>query len=172
MAQDLPRGPGRPTKDEAELRALARRMATSYKALGGIIRTLAMVIPDQRLRRHVQATGAAIVANANTCGIALAQWADTDPKVKKWLTKGSRFTALGAVLDAHSEIIGAALTGDVEAGALIADMMGAMGSMGGDSPFPSAQGPMDDEAAQRAFTEAFAATMFGGIDGSPQPAAD
>lgn len=96
-------GPGRPSNKVK----LGESLAEAYEAIGRIIQIPAMFMPGPAGVR-CKLIGDSLVANATACGNALAHLADTNPRVKKWLTEGSQFAAAGMVLAVHGPIIAAA----------------------------------------------------------------
>ena len=113
VPQAEPKGPGRPSASAK----LAESMALNYAAIGGIIAAASRAFRGPAGDRML-AAGEALQAQARDCGQALANWADTNPKVKAWLTTGSTFGAFGMVLAAHLPIATAVISGPADASVL------------------------------------------------------
>lgn len=92
---------GRPSSSDK----LAKSLGLNYQALGGIIKAMSLAFGARGAA--IEQVGAQIIESADECGRALAAWADTNPRVRKLLTDGSQFGALGMVLAAHAPIGGA-----------------------------------------------------------------
>lgn len=131
---------GRPTARQTATAGLAEQLATTYRAFGGIVSVtgggLQLVARTKMIGVRAQLVGDAIVENADSCGLALARFADAHPDVKRWLTKASTGATLMLVVAAHAPILFAAFGAPPELGAMAADFMtdpdAALGKLFGD----------------------------------------
>jgi hypothetical protein len=91
-------GAGRPKAVDK----MGETLAVFYEAFGQIIALPARFVPGLY---RVGAMGDAIVENADTCGLALARWADSSPRIKAALSKGGELSGGLLVVAAHAPII-------------------------------------------------------------------
>lgn len=153
---------GRPTKREGAMNQLADNLATVYQAVGGGIKVLALPLMlsarSGGFGQRLLDLGDEIESNAVECGNALARWADTNPKVKEFLTGASGHAGMILVIAVHLPIIGAAL-GRREAGQIAGNIAT---KLAGD-------GPTDEMADAMGFASMFAGlfTQAGGMAASP-----
>lgn len=143
---------GRPTAREGAMNQLADNLATIYQAVGGGIKVLALPLMlsarSGAFGQRLLDLGDEIESNAIECGNALARWADTNPKVKEFLTGASGHAGMILVIAVHLPILGAAV-GKREAGRLAGDLAGKL----------SGDGPTDGMADAFGFAEMMGA-MF------------
>lgn len=106
--------PGRPSNKDK----LGKQLAEQYAMLGMF---LLMVAPN---------AGRATLEQADSCGAALAAWADTNPRVRKLLERTLSGAGAAAVLAAHLPIVVAALA-DVKGGKEGSPLAGMAAMFGG-----------------------------------------
>lgn len=117
---------GRPTVGATARTTLAQSLAAAYEGFGGLLSTAGAVATavNPALGGRLLDVGRELIANADRCGIALARWADTNPRVKAWLNNMATGSGALMVLAAHAPIIAAA-AGHADKSALagtVADM--------------------------------------------------
>ena len=155
-AKDSALGGGRPSRADSSRKTLAENLSTGYEAFGGMLTVagfaLAGVNPAAAAR--LRAVGAELTARADTCGLALARWADTSPRVKAWLANAATGSGLLLVIAAHAPIIAAAVGGSSAAGT--ADMFSGLFT------------PTDEPNAGADLASMFSA-LFTGADEPPKP---
>lgn len=150
---------GRPTVRQNARAALSEQLAVSYTAAGAMIEVAGVALtlnPSTRATgERIRAVGVELGRNADKCGEALAHWADTNPRVKAWLSRVSTGSGALMVLAAHAPILAAAFGSSPAVGEMIGDVLG---------------GPADETADAMREAMGFAsmfATMFTGATGDP-----
>lgn len=126
---------GRPSTDERGRNRMAESLSTAYEGFGGILQAGAAVFAGiaPGAASRINAVGHELRANADRCGLALARWADTNPRVKEWLSGLATGSGALLVLAAHAPIIAAA-AGRAD----IAPIVGAAADMATGQPSPMA----------------------------------
>jgi hypothetical protein len=145
-------GAGRPKAVDK----MGETLAVFYEAFGQIIALPARYIPGAY---RIGAMGDAIVENADTCGLALARWADSSPRIKAALAKGGELSGGLLVVAAHAPIILAPLFAQPRQPAGGIPMGPASDMPNGDAPpAPGAPGMAGDPLA---FLAPFVGALFG-----------
>jgi hypothetical protein len=100
---------GRPSTDDKVRRTLAQQLATSYEGFGKMIEIAGSVLVgiNPAVGQRLIDVGRELVNCSERCGLALARFAQTNPRVMEWVTRVASGGGLMLLVLAHAPILAA-----------------------------------------------------------------